>query len=1122
MPSLNGITCQIELSGSDLPLREHQTSYGDGYVQTFVAVPSMRTGFSIHLTSQGYIAPGLGMFVFMDGLYQCNRYRHGLVVPSKDSPKHQTEVDLRVRQKEDSKGNGNFIGRDWTFEKLNTVSADQAPNTNPDVLGNIGTIEVVVLRCIEEGRPNQTLSPSEIKSATAVPPTKTTTKEKAIKTVSPKGKSDAASLVGSFAAFFDGSADDDYRRFDHYDEDWGDRNGGQRWYVPQSSHREPRLLSPFDPKRKVKRTQTPPHHEGLGIVMRRFLELPESGTDNSRTRDYENRERARYDFQPENRNDRQGAPQKGLESSRVLFRPDRRYLDGREHTGDAHAYSHANNRWTSVHGNSHGDPAYHLKNHHRDSGDWYGGGRKGDAYEEAPKRDQFRDEARDPGRRYGVEDHRRRGFGNPPRWPSLHRPEAFFRRGPHDLEATKELGRREHEQAGWGWQDTHPGPRKREPPGAYPQDEMRPASAGDDAQGQRRRSYHKRPSRRQSHSPPRRRGGDYGNNGYSRFDLHRDPGDDPRENFDRHGTRKSPHRSGSNNGGSPGYDRGHSRHHTWDGSREKPRNMGNEGGWSNGSRQGWDRGNDRSYNRGSRNGWDSNNQGDASHGNQGEWNYGDQGNDQGKWNNGNQKDWNQDGRGGWRSGGHGGWNGDNNAEWNNDNKGGGENGSCKQSKHTSPRGWNQGNEGGWNTNGPDQWNNNDSGGWHNSRRSRWNDGNRRGWNGDSPNQWNNNNQHWNNGENGHNQNWNRDENQSGRGDSSSDKKGKSMKSGQQMDDKKKKSSRKKHERNSMASSSAKQSSKSRSTRRSQGTSKNSKSRKSSRSHGSSTVRGSNNGGGWNAHNDQWINENGQWNNDNAGQWGANNNQQSGQWGNNNAGAGAQPPATPIGGPPERQIKPYWKSWGDESKQKSSNANRRARAELVFVEPEEPLHAIPQKTAQEKQVEHQVKMGRGATYYHRVGQPEYLDSMEAPFAVFSFKYRSKATLEQILGKSIPEDPEDCKRRMLAMSKNELVEELMRANGSNAPQDGNHTASGGQDQGKDAGGCNNNNDNGNGNSPKSNNAGGWNGGAAGSGVGWGNASNNGGWNGGGAGGWGNSSHNGGGRSNGGGGSAAGQQW
>lgn len=74
----------------------------------------------MHLTSSGYIAPGLAMFVFADGVLQCNRNRVNLVVPSEDTKREETEIDFRVRQKEDKIGEGKWIGREWTFEELQT------------------------------------------------------------------------------------------------------------------------------------------------------------------------------------------------------------------------------------------------------------------------------------------------------------------------------------------------------------------------------------------------------------------------------------------------------------------------------------------------------------------------------------------------------------------------------------------------------------------------------------------------------------------------------------------------------------------------------------------------------------------------------------------------------------------------------------------------------------------------------------------------------------------------------------------------------------------------------------------------------------------------------------------
>ncbi|KAJ9669036.1 hypothetical protein H2201_000862 [Coniosporium apollinis] len=147
MPNLQQLSCSIELASSHDKLREHNTTYGDGFVETLVAVPDFPTGFSIHLTSKGYIAPGLAMFVYMDGLYQCNRNKGGCRLGRAAMDQEANDLDFRVRQKETKNRGGTFVAREWRFEKLDIVSADEQSALNPDIQSNIGTIEVVVLRC---------------------------------------------------------------------------------------------------------------------------------------------------------------------------------------------------------------------------------------------------------------------------------------------------------------------------------------------------------------------------------------------------------------------------------------------------------------------------------------------------------------------------------------------------------------------------------------------------------------------------------------------------------------------------------------------------------------------------------------------------------------------------------------------------------------------------------------------------------------------------------------------------------------------------------------------------------------------------------------------------------------
>jgi len=117
MPSLKDLQCFVELSDSNEKLHEYGTTYSDGVVETFVAVPDQPRPFAIHFQSNKFIAPGLAMYVFIDGVYQCNRNRQNLKL-RKVSDKHSL-VDFVVRQKEEIGKNGSMIARAWSFEKLN-------------------------------------------------------------------------------------------------------------------------------------------------------------------------------------------------------------------------------------------------------------------------------------------------------------------------------------------------------------------------------------------------------------------------------------------------------------------------------------------------------------------------------------------------------------------------------------------------------------------------------------------------------------------------------------------------------------------------------------------------------------------------------------------------------------------------------------------------------------------------------------------------------------------------------------------------------------------------------------------------------------------------------------------
>lgn len=118
MPNLKQLTCEIEHGLTKKVYPEYGTTYGDGLVETFVCVPPQPEPLAIHLSSKGYIAPGLAMFVYMDGVYQCNRNRFNLSFPDGKTDSKYTDVDFRVRQKEEKTKDGSYVGREWRFDNF--------------------------------------------------------------------------------------------------------------------------------------------------------------------------------------------------------------------------------------------------------------------------------------------------------------------------------------------------------------------------------------------------------------------------------------------------------------------------------------------------------------------------------------------------------------------------------------------------------------------------------------------------------------------------------------------------------------------------------------------------------------------------------------------------------------------------------------------------------------------------------------------------------------------------------------------------------------------------------------------------------------------------------------------
>lgn len=195
----------------------------------------------------------------------------------------------------------------------------------------------------------------------------------------------------------------------------------------------------------------------------------------------------------------------------------------------------------------------------------------------------------------------------------------------------------------------------------------------------------------------------------------------------------------------------------------------------------------------------------------------------------------------------------------------------------------------------------------------------------------------------------------------------------------------------------------------------------------------------NAANDGWGN------NDNAGGWGNDIKQETDQpakdgggWvtaaqGSTHSVASSRTRAraeTPLS--PEVFIKPYWADWrkqGDGNETPDSNTKKkRETARPVYDYPAPPPPAALTKTA--GNAGFGIQTGKGADYAHIKRRPEYIDSMKAPYAIFSFKYRSKEALEKTLKISIDADADRIvaqaeKDKLMNMPRNKLVEELMKA-------------------------------------------------------------------------------------------------
>ncbi len=119
MPSLKDLVCHVQWADTGSSFPEYATAYGDGLVETYIAIPSHPQVFNIRLKSRMFVSEGLAMVVFIDGQYQCNRNRVNLQPGSKDVPENRSTIDFLVRQKEKPLGDGTYMGREWRFDDYN-------------------------------------------------------------------------------------------------------------------------------------------------------------------------------------------------------------------------------------------------------------------------------------------------------------------------------------------------------------------------------------------------------------------------------------------------------------------------------------------------------------------------------------------------------------------------------------------------------------------------------------------------------------------------------------------------------------------------------------------------------------------------------------------------------------------------------------------------------------------------------------------------------------------------------------------------------------------------------------------------------------------------------------------
>lgn len=131
--------------------------------------------------------------------------------------------------------------------------------------------------------------------------------------------------------------------------------------------------------------------------------------------------------------------------------------------------------------------------------------------------------------------------------------------------------------------------------------------------------------------------------------------------------------------------------------------------------------------------------------------------------------------------------------------------------------------------------------------------------------------------------------------------------------------------------------------------------------------------------------------------------------------------------PHAYVQPYFQTWRGNGQTPAAKPLPRQPREPYSYGPAPTPHLPADRVGNRS---HGVRAGKGADYSHKVYHPKYLDTVEDPYAVFVFNYRSAEELEHMFRHDVKGDlasiAEEVGRGVLMkLPREKLVEELLKA-------------------------------------------------------------------------------------------------